>query len=1109
MRHDRRTWIGVSLLLSASLPTVLHGQAIQGHERAGQPNVAGHLDQPLRYRPDAGAFRILNGKERFNRPLYGGNTAFRVDGGDRPEFAIYLPGRGGNLRFAIQSPKGLWWLHDAHSIETRYLPGELSYAIRDPRLGHGTLHLHVIADFATEALLLEASGDGLSPSIRLLWAFGGVNGERGRRDGDIGTEAVPIRDWFQPQARFAQGNAISHEGQSFDLISNAASIHGAVAHGRVSGISSADLWDDPERLFAPTVAQVPKPIAIGTLDLTTRPNQLALQVLAHKTPTGELADYRAVKGNPEEEAAPPPLLPAYRPQELPSRFKAARAEAARRRTMLRVSTPDPYLDTAVGALNIATDANWDDDAKAIMHGAIAWRAKLLGWRGPYALDALGWHDRAALNIRGWLPQQNISPVPAQIPPPDENANLARSEAALHANGDISHSHYDMNTVFIDALFRHLDWTGDRALAQEAWPVIQRHLAWQKRLFRRTFDASGLPLYESYAQIWASDDIHYGGGGTAYGSAYNAFLNHRAAQLATLLGHDGRPYEEEAQAIRAGMRSYLWDASRGAFAEYKDSLGAQLVHPSAGLWSYYHVLDSQLLDATSAWTATGAMLRHVPRLPVTGPGVPVDRPYQLFSTSDWMPYTWSVNNVVMGENAHAALALWQAGRSQSAYTLLKAAILASMYMGITPGNVGTLNYLDVYRRESQRDFADGAGTVSRAIVEGLFGVHPDALNRRLVVSPGLPGAWNRASIHHVDFALSFARDAKAEHWTLHQSGRLFDSVTWRLPVRTNHLTRVTANGRPVRWKPVEGAVGHPSIELTLPFAQTIRLDLVESGAAIRVNEDGNALMVARSGDFSWLAASAGPSHDTPDYALADQTPPAGLQEAIDLSPYVNGRLTAIFEKGKYRAPRGKGASLGLPSQGIGAWAGFVQDMADIDDTGLRAQAARHGGWFTLPDGGRFKLATAGSNDTAFVSQWNNAPASLTIPLSGSARYLRLLMAGTTNAMQSRLDNGEVVVTYKDGSTSRLPLHNPSSWWPVQQDYLIDDYQFRLAGARPLRVDLKTAKVRLPTGSSDARIPGGSATVLGLRLDPSLSLANISFRALAQDVVIGTLGATLIR
>ena len=112
--------------------------------------------------------------------------------------------------------------------------------------------------------------------------------------------------------------------------------------------------------------------------------------------------------------------------------------------------------------------------------------RLLGWRGPYAMDALGWHDRARRHLEYWAARQNTDAIPESLPPPDETANLARSEAALHSNGDLSNSHYDMNLVFIDALFRHLLWTGDLAFARRTWPVIERHLAWERRLFRREF-----------------------------------------------------------------------------------------------------------------------------------------------------------------------------------------------------------------------------------------------------------------------------------------------------------------------------------------------------------------------------------------------------------------------------------------------------------------------------------------------------------------------------------------------------------------------------------------------------------------------------------------------
>ena len=65
--------------------------------------LADNIARPLRYTPDGTDFVITNGSEYFNRPLYSGNTAFRVDGGDKPEFSLYLPGRGGNLRPGIRT----------------------------------------------------------------------------------------------------------------------------------------------------------------------------------------------------------------------------------------------------------------------------------------------------------------------------------------------------------------------------------------------------------------------------------------------------------------------------------------------------------------------------------------------------------------------------------------------------------------------------------------------------------------------------------------------------------------------------------------------------------------------------------------------------------------------------------------------------------------------------------------------------------------------------------------------------------------------------------------------------------------------------------------------
>lgn len=240
--------------------------------------------------------------------------------------------------------------------------------------------------------------------------------------------------------------------------------------------------------------------------------------------------------------------------------------------------------------------------------------------------------------------------------------------------------------------------------------------------------------------------------------------------------------------------------------------------------------------------------------------------------------------------------------------------------------------------------------------------------------------------------------------------------------------------------------------------------------------------------------------------------AGRFETVDMTTHFNARVAQIF-RNDYLAPRSPFCSLATPKQGFGSWC-YPDATFVVDDSGLRAVAARRGGKIILPDG--VPLATpgaAGAENIAFVSQWDNYPREISVPLTGYSAHAFLLMAGSTSAMQSRLDNGEVVATYADGSTTRLALHNPTTWWPIDQDYFIDDFAFRRPEALPVRVDLKTGRIRVlnmePFKGHGGTIPGGAATVLDVPLDAGKALKSFTVRALANEVVIGLMSVTLQR
>ena len=139
-----------------------------------QPSVfpASNIDRPPRYTPVGTDFVITNGTEFFNRPLYCLNSTFHVEGGDKPESSVYLPGRDGNLRFGIKISADVKWLNAADKIIARYRPGLMVYEIQDALLAGGKLDLTVLPLRETKGMIARVGLRGTRLPVELLSAFG-------------------------------------------------------------------------------------------------------------------------------------------------------------------------------------------------------------------------------------------------------------------------------------------------------------------------------------------------------------------------------------------------------------------------------------------------------------------------------------------------------------------------------------------------------------------------------------------------------------------------------------------------------------------------------------------------------------------------------------------------------------------------------------------------------------------------------------------------------------------------------------------------------------------------------------------------------------------------
>ncbi|AOW10828.1 DUF4450 domain-containing protein [Flavobacterium gilvum] len=1187
----------------------------------GQEKISKQENRKIHYAPDGDAFVLKNGTRKFNRALYGSNTGFRVEAGDLPEFAMYMPGMGGNFKLGLSNGKKSKWVSEASKIETRYVLGTMRYKIEDPILEKGALFIELVALKEKEGLVLKVYGNNLPKNIELIWAYGGATGKKFSREGDIGADPESV---FYLQPDYCIGNKYVVQKQSFSLNYGSESNKEKTGNNkRLFGffpesqthLANAKKQNSPLELYNSVLESLT--VITGKLNLVSNTGLYWLLT----------TDETIVEGSQKT---------------LEQLFEKSIKDTEVLANRVKISTPDPYINTLGSALSLAADGIWENPA--YLHGAVAWRMFLNAWRGAYVADPLGWHDRAKTHFTSYSHSQVTEPLTGSVVF-DAERNLARQKeelgTSMFSSGYISRNpnkntvahHYDMNLVFFDQMLRHFKWTGDTEFMKEMWPVIGRHLNWEKR----NFDSDNDGLYDAYASIWASDALQYSGGGVIHSSAYNYYANKLVGEVAGKIQQDTLPYYKEADKILKAVNQKLWIPKKGIFAEFKDMLGNQLLHDSPGIWSIYHTIDSELSNPFESYQMLQYVDKQIPHIPISVDGLDKKDLYMI-STTNWQPYTWSINNVALAEQLHTSLAFWQGGQSETAYTMWESALIESMYLGASPGGFEQLTYQDAMRGELYRDFADPIGMASRTLVEGLFGIQPDAMKGVLTIKPGFPEKWDNAALEIPDVSYFFKRENKNDVYHIENHFAKKMALKFIVAIPFEKIKSVTVNGKTATWTASAESIGSPQLTIEAPYSESYDIVISWDGKALekiktaKVYALGDSLNITtdkvsilkvydpqscldaisktdktltanakgtankcffvqlKQGDLSWWSPvefevrpkmesritalknenlELAVKNNTSDemvgklvYASAKekqaihlnkkgektiQIPVQDLMpgtnsfclrtasdsvykisitnwdiplskekslETVSLSSFFNAKVTDVF-KTEYLSPRPKTVTLQLPKQGIGNWC-YPNLSVSVDDKGLR-EKAKPTGQITTPEGIVFQTPfDENQKNIVFTSMWDNFPKSVSVPLKGKASHLYLMVAGTTNPMQSRIVNGEIRVNYTDGTSEVLLLKNPENWWPIEQDYFTNGLAFTTDAPKPLRVYLKTGEISRTfkdfitiKGYTNYGIDGGAATILDLPLDNNKKLKDVTLKTIANDVVIGLMSATLVR
>ncbi len=988
----------------------------------------------MQYEPKDGAFYSRNGKNRFTRALYGSNTDYRIETSDRPIFAIFKHKNYRNLRFYVGDVQ----LDETQQCESYYKEGMRTYTLSDDRWGReARLHLDVVALPDSEGAVFHFRMEGFKDGITIKSKVCDIANPKLRRYGDIGADKPGC---FEPSAN---------------------------EENLVSECLQIDKAKPSEEVFAPLDFQT---ISFVKDDKKARQNYDK----AHQE------------------------------------FEKAKSYFSELSSRIKFSTPDSYLNTLGSALVLAADGVWD--GSTWLHGAIGWRMPLAGWRAGYLGDVLGWNDRAVKHFDAYASSQ-VTDVPvtmpgAQLDPKCNNARaLKKWGTEMYSTGYICRNpnrndqmhHYDMNLNYIDELLWHFQYDADTAYMRKMWPVIKRHLAWEKL----NFDSDNDHLYDAYCCIWASDALYYSDGAVTHSSAYNYRGNLLAAKIAEKIGEDAEPYRREAEAIRKAMNDRLWLEGKDAYvpnptdimtgkrtvtpnhwAEYQDKMGHQRKHADAALWSVYTPIDCGVGNPSQMYEATRYVTSHIPHIDVEIAGQE-HSDYQVISTSDWLPYAWSINNVASAEIMHTALAYFEAGNSAEGYRLMKSNIMDQMYLGQSPANFGQINYYDAARGECYRDFGDNVGISSRTLIQGFFGIVPQALDGKCIIRPGFPLSWDSCEVKTPYLSYKYKKVA---------NDKAIITVSQHFSSPLQMVARI--NGAKGEYTDYAG---------TTAQEQTFLVDIPQNA------EEKSVLPSPDNAVETTLSASGSDAMTPESLGLKGMTAGEKNARMVDMSKAFNANVTDIF-RNEYVSPRPTSTTLQIPVQGIGEWC-HPTYCPEITDSVFRSLAK--GDRFEV-EGIPFATPQQGNN-IAFTSLWDNYPSSLTIKVkSQKASVAHILLAGSTNHMQTHIDNALIIARYNDGTSDTLRLIPPFNYCPIEQDYYVDGKAFQTVEPRPVRIcfgtgtvsrDLGTALSIKPDEVYGREIPGGAAQMLSMPLCPTKKLQSFSLVPVANDIVVGIMGITL--
>ncbi|HBE41239.1 MAG TPA: hypothetical protein DDW27_08555, partial [Bacteroidales bacterium] len=1077
-----------------------------------------------------GSYKVIDGSftgynmDRYNnRPLYCNHMHAFILTGDRPYIRFMNdPYIYGSLMIGvIRDGKGKW-LHHFSERTSMYFPGKMEWHLNDQSMPGLNVVLEAVTMESTPGMSIRMHLEGNNRKDQIVWVFGGASRRPAKKRQnlnwayDVTIDTTLLTEEFIPE--YCSENIISFDGKRFTILPPAYEPEKGFQRHIIAGMCSAKskmvvadahLWEDLPKLITSKGAGLP--LLCGIIDQTDCKNI-----------------YWTVEGNTTNE-----YLSAGAYTDPVKAFENGIARIRRITSQVVVNTPDETLNAAVASGCIVADARFYPPV--YVHGTMAWNLPFPGWRSLFGPISFGWHENIKQEARHYISfQLKESGKKEAMADPKLRYTGQSPSSRFYGRGRIDHrdnGFYNFQSQFFDQLCHGWHYTADRELEEILRPALELHLEWIKDCF----DPDGNYVYESYINTWATDSQWYNGGDTVEETAYAYYGHMTAMKMAERSGdiESAERHRKETEKIKKALIDVLWTDRSGHLASYREQGGHRRLHEDTWLPSIFLPVDYNMLTPEQAiqclyYTEWG-LERN--KMPFGG---------ERCWSSNWVPSQWSVREVHGGDNYHLALAYYQTGLPDMAWELVKGNYLRSMCHYISPGSLG-----DYYAN----DFADIADMFNRVIIEGMFGYSPDYPCGKVGFKPEFPSYWDFASIKTPDFSLSFKIDNLRSIYTLSVSGAAI--LECKFPVNTSRVNEVLVNGKRAKFDIIPGfgqnyvsiiiekcnkaevvircrgkIARNVSENMEVNASEKIRLAVppykirefkdpqgifeeaeIVDGAieATCARVDGHFLILALAGDEgmeNWKIFKINVTDNETRRGILskkiDRIPPDTRWETVEMKKSFNGDIRDIFKQ-DYLNPRPNTVSARIGSDGYAAWTFAYWNYFPPEITLENVNKMQNPeGLLETPAGVPFAWNQDTSKNIAFTSLWENWPNSVTVPVNNKGSAIWFLVCGSTNPMQTKIANAQLIIRYADNTIEQVELVPPVNFWALSKwgvaDYDYGRDRFCLPEEPPAQVQLGT---------------NCRAMLINHKTKKDIEIRSVRLECLSQEVIIGLMGVTLMK